>query len=113
MLGTAQPGDGCPLLFQQQPRLLVCSTPLHRGQQIYADFYTAWQVILGRHPSTVQRTVPTTSITTPTTMINYTSLSNETKIFIKKEKIVEQNETNKNSLMFPINSSNGTNETIN
>jgi hypothetical protein len=49
---------------------------MHGGQQRFDEFNIVWQVILGRHPTTANRTT-TTIATTPitTTMIHTSSLS--------------------------------------
>ncbi|UJR29519.1 hypothetical protein I4U23_010736 [Adineta vaga] len=48
-LMTIQSQRSCSLLFREESRLLVCSTPLHRGKEIYSDFDSTWQIILQRH----------------------------------------------------------------
>ncbi|CAF1363720.1 unnamed protein product [Adineta steineri] len=49
LLKNAQPESDCPIIFHNNPQLLACSTPLHRGKQIYSDFYSAWKIIVQRH----------------------------------------------------------------
>ncbi len=112
----AQTGDSCAVLFKERPHLLVCSTPLHRGRQVYADFDTAWQAIRIRHiqhsnniilPTTTiinkiilpKTTIINKIISPKITMINKIPLINETfnKLIInaeKKEEYFKQNLTN-------------------
>jgi hypothetical protein len=43
---------GCSLRFEKQPRLLVCSTPMHKGRLYMEDYDQAWATILQRHSIT-------------------------------------------------------------
>jgi hypothetical protein len=65
--------DPCSSHFLRHPHALICSTPLHLSRAGYLEFDIVWQVILGRHPTTSNRTT-TTTIAMTTTM-NISSLS--------------------------------------
>jgi hypothetical protein len=43
---------GCSLQFQNQSRLLLCSTPMHMGRLYMEDYDQTWTVILNRHSIT-------------------------------------------------------------
>ncbi|CAF1434488.1 unnamed protein product, partial [Didymodactylos carnosus] len=47
-LDYAQVGSGCPDLFKK-PQMLVCSTPMHIGQNKYCEYGKIWDTIMRRH----------------------------------------------------------------
>ncbi|CAF1028481.1 unnamed protein product [Adineta steineri] len=48
-IGYIQSHKGCSLSFQNQPRLLLCSTSMHIGRLNMDDYDQAWTAILDRH----------------------------------------------------------------
>jgi hypothetical protein len=124
-----QTGDSCASLYQKHSSLLVCSTPLHRGRQIFSDFDAAWLVISNRHPSNLITTTTTTTVITETTataittttMSNHTSLFNRSQIilgeairnFTENKELIKQNFNNETYRIFSENFFNRTNLTGN
>jgi hypothetical protein len=103
-LDNVQTFEPCYLLFRQQPLLLVCSTPLHKGQQVYEEFHLSWKAILQRHQIIIKTT---------TTLMNNTYLTNATHIqptttSTKKIKLVKEYQIHRTSTILFSNISNQT-----
>ena len=49
--------DGCAANFQTQPRLLVCSTPMHMGRIDTEHYDRTWKIIDDRHSTTADQTM--------------------------------------------------------